>query len=230
VRFVSSAERFHVRPQIPFAGVGPQPRRSRSTIARVTGQGADVDRRYAASYDVGPRPETRSQLFTFVVNPFICLFANSRPGLPNRQTSRPSQSIGPIAAIPVEPTVGRRESRTRHLEEIHSQGRPATPYREDEDDTPSGLPICQPMRFSIVPLASAVPFEPASKTARLVESGVFPSQKKKFVREAGIYCVGQATAFADRVVKVPKMGEMRGGELPDAPACSSQVARRRPSG
>jgi hypothetical protein len=96
--------------------------------------------------------------------------------------------------------------------------------------TPSGLPICQPMRFSIVPLASAVPFEPASNTARLVESGAFPSQKKKFVREAGIYCVGQATAFADRVVKVPKMGEMRGGELPDAPACSSQVARRRPSG
>jgi putative transposase len=55
----------------------------------------------------------------------------------------------------------------------------------------------------------------------------FPKPKKKFVRESGIYCVGQATAFADRCVRVPKMGaiKMRGGKLPEGRLLAARIWR-----
>ena len=45
----------------------------------------------------------------------------------------------------------------------------------------------------------------------------FPKAKKKFVRESGIYCVGQATSMQGREAALPKMGrvKLRGGDVPD---------------
>jgi putative transposase len=45
----------------------------------------------------------------------------------------------------------------------------------------------------------------------------FPKPKKRFVREAGIYCVNQNTVIGQRSVKLPKLGivRMRGGRVPE---------------
>ena len=45
----------------------------------------------------------------------------------------------------------------------------------------------------------------------------FPKSKKRFVREAGIYCVNQNTEIGERSVKLPKLGavRMRGGCGPE---------------
>jgi hypothetical protein len=59
-------------------------------------------------------------------------------------------------------------------------------------------------------------------------NGGFPRAKKKFVNEAGIYCVGQATEIAARETKVPKHPDawLQGAGCPAAgPA---HLARWRP--
>ena len=57
----------------------------------------------------------------------------------------------------------------------------------------------------------------------------FPKPKKKFVNEAGIYCVGQATRFDDdgRGVKLPKIGrvKLRGGTRPRGRLLAARVWR-----
>ena len=55
----------------------------------------------------------------------------------------------------------------------------------------------------------------------------FPRPKKKFVNEAGIYCIGQATEFRDRAVRVPKLGviRLRGGALPAGRLLSARIWR-----
>jgi putative transposase len=55
----------------------------------------------------------------------------------------------------------------------------------------------------------------------------FPRPKKKFVNEAGIYCVGQATALSARTVRVPKLGEikLRGGKSPAGRLLSARIWR-----
>jgi putative transposase len=55
----------------------------------------------------------------------------------------------------------------------------------------------------------------------------FPKPKKKFVREAGIYCVGQATKLGARKVKIPKIGEirLRGGTVPAGRLLSARIWR-----
>ena len=55
----------------------------------------------------------------------------------------------------------------------------------------------------------------------------FPRPKKKFVNEAGIYCVGQATALSARTARVPKLGEikLRGGKMPAGRLLSARIWR-----
>lgn len=57
----------------------------------------------------------------------------------------------------------------------------------------------------------------------------FPKPKKKFVREAGIYLVGQATHFADDgcSAKVPKLGRLkiRGGRMPAGEPICARISR-----
>ena len=55
----------------------------------------------------------------------------------------------------------------------------------------------------------------------------FPKPKKKFVREAGIYCVGQATEIASREATLPKLGQikLRGGDVPQGRLLASRVWR-----
>lgn len=55
----------------------------------------------------------------------------------------------------------------------------------------------------------------------------FPRPRKKLVNEAGIYCVGQATAASSRAVRVPKLGEikLRGGKLPAGRLLSARIRR-----
>jgi putative transposase len=55
----------------------------------------------------------------------------------------------------------------------------------------------------------------------------FPKAKKKFVNEAGIYCVGQASEVRDREVTLPKLGKvkMRGGTIPEGRLLAARVSR-----
>jgi putative transposase len=55
----------------------------------------------------------------------------------------------------------------------------------------------------------------------------FPRVKKRFVNEAGIYCVNQNTEIAERSVKLPKLGtvKMRGGRAPDGRLLGTRVWR-----
>lgn len=55
----------------------------------------------------------------------------------------------------------------------------------------------------------------------------FPKPKKKFVNEAGIYCVGQASEVRDREVTLPKLGtvKMRGGTIPEGRLLAARVSR-----
>ncbi len=55
----------------------------------------------------------------------------------------------------------------------------------------------------------------------------FPRGKKKFVNEAGIYCVGQATEIADRSATLPKLGwvKLRGGDMPQGRLMAARVWR-----
>jgi putative transposase len=55
----------------------------------------------------------------------------------------------------------------------------------------------------------------------------FPRPKKKFVNEAGIYCVGQATEIREREAILPKLGAMRlrGGDVPQGRLLASRVSR-----
>lgn len=57
----------------------------------------------------------------------------------------------------------------------------------------------------------------------------FRKPKKKFVNEAGVYCVGQATRFEDdgRCVRLPKFGRvrMRGGVKPEGRLLAARVWR-----
>ena len=55
----------------------------------------------------------------------------------------------------------------------------------------------------------------------------FPRFKKKFVREAGVYCVGQATEIGDGFVVVPKMGKIRisGGDVPQGRLLAARIMR-----
>ena len=55
----------------------------------------------------------------------------------------------------------------------------------------------------------------------------FPKRKKKFVNEAGVYCVGQATDISDREATLPKLGrvKLRGGTVPEGRLVASRVWR-----
>lgn len=55
----------------------------------------------------------------------------------------------------------------------------------------------------------------------------FPKAKKKFVRESGIYCVGQATAIGSREATLPKIGRvrLRGGDVPEGRLLAARVWR-----
>ena len=55
----------------------------------------------------------------------------------------------------------------------------------------------------------------------------FPKAKKKFVRESGIYCVGQATEIGGRGAVLPKLGrvKLRGGDVPQGRLLSARVWR-----
>jgi putative transposase len=55
----------------------------------------------------------------------------------------------------------------------------------------------------------------------------FPQRKKRFVREAGIYCVNQNTGIGERSVKLPKLGavKMRGGRVPEGRLMGARVWR-----
>jgi putative transposase len=55
----------------------------------------------------------------------------------------------------------------------------------------------------------------------------FPKAKKKFVNEAGIYCVGQATEIGSREATLPKLGrvKLRGGDVPDGRLLASRIWR-----
>lgn len=55
----------------------------------------------------------------------------------------------------------------------------------------------------------------------------FPVRKKKFVREAGIYCVGQATEIAEHEATLPKLGRvrLRGGDAPAGRLLASRISR-----
>lgn len=55
----------------------------------------------------------------------------------------------------------------------------------------------------------------------------FPKPKKKFVRESGIYCVGQATSVSAREATVPKLGKikLRGGDSPEGRLLAARIVR-----
>jgi putative transposase len=55
----------------------------------------------------------------------------------------------------------------------------------------------------------------------------FPKPKKRFVREAGIYCVNQNTEIGARSAKLPKLGavKMRGGWTPEGRLLGARVWR-----
>ena len=55
----------------------------------------------------------------------------------------------------------------------------------------------------------------------------FPKTRKKFINEAGIYCVGQATEIKDSEAALPKLGRVRlsGGDIPDGRLLASRVWR-----
>lgn len=55
----------------------------------------------------------------------------------------------------------------------------------------------------------------------------FPKAKKKFVNEAGIYCVGQASEVREHEVTLPKLGtvKMRGGTVPEGRLLAARVSR-----
>jgi putative transposase len=55
----------------------------------------------------------------------------------------------------------------------------------------------------------------------------FPRFKKKFINEAGIYCVNQASNVEPRRFKAPKLGRirMRGGSVPDGRLVASRIHR-----
>ena len=55
----------------------------------------------------------------------------------------------------------------------------------------------------------------------------FHRPKQKFVREAGLYCVGQATETAGREATLPKLGrvKVRGGDVPQGRLLASRVWR-----
>lgn len=55
----------------------------------------------------------------------------------------------------------------------------------------------------------------------------FPCPKKKFVNEAGIYCVGQASEIGSREAALPKLGrvKLRGGDVPKGRLLASRVWR-----
>jgi putative transposase len=55
----------------------------------------------------------------------------------------------------------------------------------------------------------------------------FPKVKKRFVNEAGIYCVGQATTIAAREATVPKLGRirLRGGDRPEGRLLAARIWR-----
>jgi putative transposase len=55
----------------------------------------------------------------------------------------------------------------------------------------------------------------------------FPRPKKKFTREAGIYCAGQTASFDTKSVKLPKIKtvKMRGGSLPQGRLLSARIFR-----
>ena len=55
----------------------------------------------------------------------------------------------------------------------------------------------------------------------------FPRPKKKFVNEAGIYCVGQATEITGREATLPKLGrvKLRGGDVPEGRLLASRIWR-----
>ena len=55
----------------------------------------------------------------------------------------------------------------------------------------------------------------------------FPKVRKKFVNEAGIYCVGQATEIRDGEATLPKLGRVRlsGGDLPEGRLLAARIRR-----
>ena len=55
----------------------------------------------------------------------------------------------------------------------------------------------------------------------------FPKRKKKFVNEAGVYCVGQATAISAGEVTLPKLGIVKasGGTVPQGRLLASRIWR-----
>lgn len=55
----------------------------------------------------------------------------------------------------------------------------------------------------------------------------FPRARKKFVNEAGIYCVGQATEIGDGEATLPKIGriKLRGGDVPVGRLLAARVWR-----
>ena len=55
----------------------------------------------------------------------------------------------------------------------------------------------------------------------------FPRAKKKFVNEAGVYCVGQATGIVNREASLPKIGRIRcrGGDVPEGRLLAARVWR-----
>ena len=55
----------------------------------------------------------------------------------------------------------------------------------------------------------------------------FPRGRKKFVNEAGIYCVGQASEIGDGVAVLPKIGRVRlsGGDVPQGRLLAARVWR-----
>lgn len=55
----------------------------------------------------------------------------------------------------------------------------------------------------------------------------FPKAKKKFINEAGIYCVGQASGIRTGEATVPKLGRVRlsGGDIPEGRLLSARIWR-----
>lgn len=55
----------------------------------------------------------------------------------------------------------------------------------------------------------------------------FPKPKKRFVREAGIYCVNQNTEIGARSAKLPKLGsvKLRGGRTPEGRLMGARIWR-----
>jgi len=65
------------------------------------------------------------------------------------------------------------------------------------------------------------------KERKAGRDGGFPRPKKKFINEAGVYCVGQATEISAREVTLPKLGrvKLRGGTVPEGRLLASRVWR-----